>query len=1101
MDRIFYKNAFELKSIPNLIKISILVLCMLINGLTAKANANYVQEQLAQGITSVSGKVIDESGATLPGVTVIEKGTTNGAVTDFEGNYTLGNLKAGTTLVFSFIGMKTQEIVVTTAKLNVTLKSDAIGLEEVVAVGYGTVKKRDITGSVASVGGETLASIPVASAAEAMSGRLAGVQITSTEGSPDAELTIRVRGGGSITQDNSPLIIVDGFPVSSMSDISPSDIESIDVLKDASSTAIYGSRGANGVIIITTKGGDEGKVQVSYNAFTGVKKIAKTMDVMNPYEYVNWQYEYNKIRYKDRAEDLNKFTDYYGNYQDIDLYKGLEGNNWQDQVYGRTGTVFSQDLSVRGGTKKVKYALSYAGYDEKAIMIGSSFNRDNLSLKLNANPNDKIDLSFSARYSTTNISGGGANENSESSNSADSRLKHAITYSPIPLSGLTSDATDEEIQNYVINPITSVNDSDRLRNRRNLNLNGNFGWEIFENFKLNISAGLDTYDNEDKRFFGKTTYYVDNTPTADLQGMPAVRLSDKTEKRFRNANTVNYDFKKLLNNKDHSINVLAGMEIVSTKEVELTTEVHGLPTDFTFENAYKLTTQGTPFTTNNEISPDDKLLSFFGRANYDYQGKYLASATFRADGSSRFAEGNRWGYFPSVALAWRLSQENFMENTNSWLDDLKLRLSYGTAGNNNIPAGQMDRYYSSNNSAWMNGSNSYWSASKTMYNPDLLWETTQTRNIGLDFTLLGTKLNGTIDGYWNTTSDLLIEFPVAGTGYDYQYRNMGETQNTGVEFTLNWNAIAKKDYGLSFNFNIGFNKNKINSLGEMDYFRQNSNWASTEIGDDFEVRKGGSVGAMYGYVNDGMYRESDFSGYDQSKKQWILATNDDGKTLAPDASGIIGNPRPGMMKVKDLNNDGQITIDDQKIIGDANPKASGGFSINAYAKGFDFAAVFNYRIGGDVYNANKIEYTSATQRYPYRNMLSDVESGKRYTYIDEVGNYVTDLDKLASMNSGASTWSPYMDRFVFSDWAVEDGSFLRLSTLTLGYTLSKDILSKLKVSNLRVYTTAYNLFCLTNYSGFDPEVSTMRRTALTPNVDYSAYPRSRSIVFGVNLNF
>ena len=541
---------------------------------------------------------------------------------------------------------------------------------------------------------------------------------------------------------------------------------------------------------------------------------------------------------------------------------------------------------------------------------------------------------------------------------------------------------------------------------------------------------------------------------------------------------------------------MIGHEWIITKSKVLTDIVHGFPESFTAKDAWKFSSQGVPFSIDNYINPDDKLLSYFGRINYDFQSKYLISATFRADGSSKFASGNQWGYFPSAAVAWRISSERFMEGTQSWLDDLKLRFSYGTAGNNNIPSGQMNLNYVSSATSWINGFSNYWAASKTMPNSDLKWETTITRNIGLDFTVLGGKLNGSIEAYLNTTKDLLIQFPVSGTGYDYQYRNMGETQNKGIEATLNWTAIDKKNFGLSFSANIGFNKNKIKDLGIMNDFGAETYWASSEIGYDFWIAKGGAVGKMYGYRSAGRYEVSDFEGYDATSKKWIL------KEGVTDASAVVGTLRPGMMKLQNIDGseDNKVTSDDREIIGDANPLHTGGFTINARAYGFDLSANFNWSYGNDVYNANKIEFTQ-TGKYQYRNMISDMADGKRWTNLDADGTICNDPAKLAEMNANTTMWSPYTARMVFSDWAVEDASFLRLNTLTLGYTLPKALLNKVKIQNLRFYVTGYNLFCITNYSGYDPEVSTIRKTNLTPGVDYSAYPKSRQFVIGVNLNF
>ncbi|MDL2282298.1 TonB-dependent receptor [Parabacteroides sp. OttesenSCG-928-G06] len=1040
----------------------------------------------AQNVT-LTGTVTDQTNEPVIGATVMEKGSlSNGAVTDIDGHYSL-QVPSNATLLISYVGMKSQELAVNgRTEINIVLQDDATALEEVVVIGYGTAKRKDLTGSVASVGADALAAIPVASAMEAISGKMAGVQVSATEGSPDAEMKIRVRGGGSITGDNSPLFIVDGFPVNSISDIPPSDIESIDVLKDASSTAIYGSRGANGVVIVTTKSGKEGRMSVSYNAYVGWKKIAKTLDVLTPYDYASWQYERSLLA--DRPEDYVKF---FGNYQDMDLYKEVTANDWQELTFGRTGFTFNHNLSINGGTEAMKYAFSYNHINDKAIMEMSGFKRDNLSLKLNSKPLKNVTLDFSVRYSSTKIDGGGANEQNEVS-SADSRLKYAMIYSPFPVSGLTDSGNIDQDFNLV-SSLEALRDNDRFQERKTLNLNGSVAWEIIDNLRLKAELGLDDYRNNDDRFYGSTTYYVKNVPATENKDKPAVIFAKEARNSFRSTNTLYYDLKKHLP-QSHGLNLLLGQEYIITKKEMLTSIVHGLPSFYDLSTARKLATEGNPYSTENYFYPDDKLFSLFARVNYDFDSKYIFSATFRADGSSKFSEGNRWGYFPSAAVAWRISSENFMEQTKHWLDDMKLRFSYGTAGNNNIPSGQMAQTYGSSTTAWVNDFSSFWAASKVMANPDLTWETTITRNLGLDMTTLGGRLSGTVEAYLNNTKDLLIQFPTPGTGYDSQYRNMGETQNKGLEATINWIAVDKKNYGLSISANIGFNKNKVVSLGQMSHISGESGWASTEIGTDYWITEGGSIGQMYGYVSDGRYEVSDFTGYDETSKTWKL------KEGVVDNSSRVGTIRPGTMKLKDLTGDGVVDEKDRKIIGNANPLHTGGFTLNGHLYGFDLAANFNWSYGNDVYNANKVEYTS-TSKYHSRNMTSEMAEGNRWVNLLPDGTLCNDPDQLAAMNANTTLWSPYMSRYVFSDWAVEDGSFLRLNTLTLGYTLPKSLLQKVKMQHCRFYVTGYNVFCWTNYSGFDPEVSTRRKTALTPGVDYSAYPKSRSFVIGVNLNF
>lgn len=1050
----------------------------------------------AQG-RSVEGVITDASGEPMIGVNVLVKGTTNGAVTDMDGKFVIHKVKSSDVLSVSYIGYTSQDIKVGSRNsFTITLREDSKTLDEVVVIGYGSVRKKDLTGSVATVGAEALTAIPVATATEALTGKMAGVQITTTEGSPDAEMKIRVRGGGSITGDNTPLFIVDGFPVESISDIPASEIEDITVLKDASSTAIYGSRGANGVILVTTRSGKEGKVSVNYNAYYSWKKMAKKLNTLSGSDYVKWQYEKAMLS-GGKSDEINPedYTKIFGNYQDMDLYDNVPTNDWQDQVFGRTGHTFNHNLSISGGSDKMKFTFNYAHMDDKAIMIGSNFKRDNLSLKLNYKPVKNVTLDFSARYSNTSIDGAGANESKTEVSTADSRMKNVMIYPPFNYASL-SEGYDPDMN--LIQPVTSVWDNDRRQNRKTFDYNGSFTWEIIKNLKFKTEFGLQQYASNDKRFYGVTTY---NSRT-NGNSQPIAVFIGRDRETFRNANTLSYDFKKLFKNQDHHLDILLGQEIVKVKSNEATDEVRYFPALFTANEAFSLTSQGQAYNTDKFTNADDNLLSYFGRVNYNYQSKYLLSATFRADGSSKFAEDNRWGFFPSVAVAWRISSEKFMEGTRSWLDDLKLRLSYGTAGNNAIDSDQTRTIWSAGSGAalgWINNLSSFWTTGSHMVNPDLTWETTHTRNIGLDFSLFGGRLNGTFEYYWNTTKDLLIEFPVSGTGYSYQWRNLGETENKGYELTLNWVAVEKQNFGLSINANIGFNKNNVVSLGGLTEYSAASNWASSEIGSDFVVRPGLPVGQIYGYVSDGRYEVDDFEGYDASSNTWIL------KEGVADASEVIGEKmlRPGAMKLKNVDGseDNKVTTTDRAIIGDTNPVASGGFGLNARIYGFDVAANFTYSIGNDVYNANKIEYTTAGNNTKYRNMIDIMADGNRWTNLREDGTISNDPAELAEMNAHTTMWSPWMNQNVLTDWAVEDGSFLRLSTLTVGYTLPVSLTRKVGINNLRFYVTGYNLFCLTGYSGFDPEVSTRTKTALTPGVDYSAYPKSRQFVIGLNLNF
>ena len=1051
---------------------------------------------------TVKGTVVYESGEPIIGATVMEVGVSgNGTVTDLDGNFSLTLKGSKNELSVSYIGMKSQTVnVAGKSTVKITMEDEATSLNDVVVIGYGSVRKKDLTGSVATIGSDELNAVPVTNVAEALTGKMAGVQITTTEGSPDAELTVRVRGGGSITQSNDPLYIVDGFPVESINDIAASDIEDITVLKDASSTAIYGSRGANGVILVTTKSGKEGKVSVNYNAYYSWKQVANTMDVLSARDYALWQYELSWLR----NGNANDYIAHFGSYSDIDLYDNVATNDWQDLTFGRTGTTFNHNLSVTGGSDKLKYSFNYAHVDDKAIMQMSDYTRDNLSLKLNGDINKRLSFNLSARWSKTNVNGAGANETSSTLNT-DKRLRYAIQYTPFPVTGVSGSGGDDTTNSSFYDPLTALRDNDEKRRRTQLNLAGALTWEIIDDLKLRAEIGYDTYKYDRDRFYGESAYYVRNNVPDEYQNMPAIGLTRQWRTKIRSTNTLSYDFKKIFGKESlHHLNLLVGHEYILQKNETLTNTVAGFPKGTSATEAWRMTnTPGVSFLEIKDYyDPNDIMLSWFGRVNYDYDSKYLLSATFRADGSSKFSKDNRWGFFPSVAVAWRISSEKFMKATQSWLDDLKLRLSYGSAGNNNIPSGQTTQLYEATTQQWVNGYDNILAPSSYMANPDLKWETTYTRNLGIDFSLFHSKLTGTVDLYWNNTKDLLIEYPVAGTGYTYQYRNMGETENKGIEFSFNYNIVNKKDWGISVGANIGFNKNKVKSLGDLQSIDNiATQWASTEIDQDFIIRVGDPIGQIYGYVSDGRYELSDFDiAASQAAGHWVL-----NEGVVSDANILnVDYVMPGMMKIKETKADktGTITTADRQIIGDTNPVATGGFNINARAYGFDLSANFNFSIGNDVYNANAIEWTT-TGRYSYRNLLDDVAYGKRWTFIDANGNYLNwnNAEELANLNANTTMWSPYTERYVLTDHYVEDASFLRLNTLTLGYTLPQDLTRKIGINSCRFYVTGYNLFCITSYSGYDPEVSTMRRTNLTPGVDYSAYPKSRQFVIGVNLNF
>ena len=1043
--------------------------------------------------TTVTGIVTDESGEPLVGAGVLVEGTTIGTITGIDGDYVLTVPADAVNLVFSFIGLSDQTVAIAgRTRIDVILREDSTFLDEVVVVGYATVKRRDLLGSVASVGSDKLAEQPVTTVSQALSGKMAGVSVITTEGDPDADIKIRVRGGASITQDNSPLYIVDGFPVESINDISSSEIQSIDVLKDAFSTAIYGSRGANGVVIVTTKSAEKGqKVSVKFNTYYGLKKMAGkgAIQAMDPENFVKFQYELATLR--DNVS--SNYAPYFGTFNDLELYAGLAGNDWVDAVFGNTGSTFSADFSVSGSGENYSWTLGYAHMGDKAIMSGSDYSRDNLSFKGHFKTSRVTSIDANVRYSRVNVRGSGANGINDSGTTAgNGRLKHAVSYAPIPIQTSIQGADEEQDYGDNAPPLQSVSDNDSRRLRTSWNANAAFNWTLMDHLDLKVEGGLEDYRQGDDRFYGLTTYYVANNST--VKDTPSNQHKEAFRTRYRNTNTLNYDFAGLLGSDDHALTLLVGEEMTLTRSNTLTMMVDGFPTFYDAEMAWNFMASGTPSSTNNYYDPDDKLLSFFGRANYDYKHRYSLGVTLRTDGSSKFARGHRWGFFPSVGASWTLSSEPFMDSSRGWLDQLKVRYSFGTAGNNNIPSGQLLKQYASSTSSWLSMTQNIFTAGKVMNNPDLTWETTYTHNIGLDFSFFRSALSGSIEVYQNDTEDLLINFPITGSGYDSQYQNVGSTRNRGVELTLNAPLVSRKDFSLNFSGNIAYNRNRVTDLGGLESITAQSYWASTEIGDDYIVQVGQPLGNMYGYVNDGRYEVDDF---DYANGKWTL------KEGVVDASSVIGSAylRPGALKLKDLTGDGKVTVADRTVIGNASPDFTGGFALSAFFRGVDFSANFNYMIGNEVYNANKVEFTSSRKFYN-RNLLNTMDVADRWSNIDwATGELYTDPEALAAANAGTTMWSPAVGSAVFSDWAVEDASFLRLQSLTVGYTLPEDLTKKVHLRRTRVYVTGTNLFCLTKYSGYDPEVDTRRATPLTPGVDYSAYPKSIGFVAGLNLTF
>lgn len=1065
----------------------------------------------AQG-KQITGVIKDGTGEPMIGVNVLVKGTTNGTITDFDGKFAISDVKNSDVLTITYVGYVQQSIPVgNQTSFNIILKEDTETLDEVVVIGYGTVKKRDLTGSVASVSNETLTANPVSDVSQALQGKLVGVSVTSQDGRPGAEVSIRVRGGGSITQSNDPLFIVDGFPVSSISDIPADQIETIDVLKDASSTAIYGARGANGVILVTTKGAKTDKLSVTYNGYVQTKAAAKTLDPLSAQDYVKYQWAYADAL-SGNGDGVAKYFGLgaaYGNH--FADYANVDVHDWTDDML-RNAIAHTHNLSISGGSEKTKFVLNVNYLNDEGIKINSGYNRFNTSLKLNQELLKNLKLDVDIRYSEDQTTG-----KESSTNGKGSLLSGAYRWRPIDnplgdpnaLSGFAMGA--DNIDAAYGSPVDWTNDVQNIARKQRVRSIAALSWDIIEGLTLRAEVGAG-------RNWGETKYYENGL----TQGHKVAKLTRSEGYNLRNVNTLNYQVQGLSDK--HSLSFLLGQETIVSKSNSTEIEGHGYPAGFDFDQAFGMIDQTDKSLAkdkfSNSIGTPDKTVSFFARANYSLLDRYLLTVTFRADGSSKFAPNHRWGYFPAGALAWRLSDESFMEGTRSWLDNLKLRLSYGMAGADNIDASLWRETWESTTVTFNGQTYSGYKPSGMLSNPDLKWETTISRNIGLDFGFFNNRLSGTIDAYWNTTKDLLMCIPIdETTGYSYQYQNIGQTSNKGIEIALNYDILRTKDFTLGVSATYNYNHNNIDELADNIIAQYGSQWASNSTTPtyDYEFREGKSVGLIRGYICDGYYTTADFN-YDPATQMYTL------KPGVADLGTQVGNypnhynlPEgqvafPGAIKLRDLDGNGVAGTEDVADLGEITHPHTGGFNLNMTWKDIDFSAGFAWAAGGHVYNvnslinmygqkdialgANKLEFISDCYQ------IYDIQNGELVRVVEP--------DALDALNTGAKYGVPYMENGTVLSTFVEDASFLRLNTLTIGYTFPKAWTKKIGMQRARVYATAGNLFTITGYSGIDPEVNadpnkstTAANTGNYPllGMDYGTYPRARTFTFGVNITF
>ena len=1066
-------------------------------------------EALAQ--TVAKGQVVDSSGEPIIGATVAEKNAPgNATVTDIDGNFSL-TLHKAKQVVITYIGMVTEEVEASPT-MNVVMKDDVASMEEVVVVGYTSRARKDLTGSVGSVSGQKLAIVPVSSAAEALQGKIAGVQITTVDGQPGADINIRVRGATSVTSENRPLYIIDGFEADNINDIPPSDIASIDVLKDASLTAIYGARGGNGVIVVTTKSAQAGKVQVSFNGRLTVSHLSKTLDLMNTPDFVRYQWD-RAAAGSTRSNAAKYFRGNFGNRDDMDVYQRAVTHDWQDEVMGETPLNYMANVTIGGGNEKVKFNVSFTQTDDKGIILSSGVRRTNINTKLMVNITDNLSFTYNPKFTyRRDIGAGGEGVGSGG-------IIDVLRYRPT--NGLrefafwdprTVDPDDEAIFAYT-NPKSDIGQNQRKQHQYSYVNQISLNWQPLPGLRLKTDFAHSMSFRDNNQFWGFMTKEGQGNNNLGLAA-----ITDRRTSSYTWTNTAAYD---LTIKDDHNLSFLLGQEIHDSQYKQEYMRNRYFGRDIDASSAWANMTLGSAWNAESTLSTADRMASFFGQASYNYMHKYLVSVTMRADGSSKFAPGHQWGYFPSVSAGWVASQEKFLKDVD-WITQLKVRFAIGLSGNNRI-GDDLWRYLYAISATGGPGfgestalGEPYYNVGNTLPNEAIKWETTLTRNLAFDISLFNGRLTLTPEVYWNNTRDLLYSSPLPTTsGYTQQTQNIGEVSNKGYELTLNADLLRGKDYVLSANLTFGHNKMVVEKLNNTDkvLWNQNGRWKSSY--NDYCLRVGDEVGLIYGFVYDGLYSSDEF---DFDPNQNFLAVPKPGtviNTVFDDSNSGVAT-LPGKIKFKDLNGDGQITAsddpnitDDRKVIGNTNPKYQGGFGLSGQWKDFDFACNFSYMLDFDINNATAYALSSvsgAKGQTTFTNVLSKFKDGWRYTrdsdFENVYKNYYDDgaTDEYIAMNAGKKLWNPSdITNNVTHSYFIEDGSFLRLSDVTIGYTLPSNVVKKIGLSKARFYLSASNLFIITDYSGYDPEVDI--QTGLTPGMDYNRYPRNRSFVFGTNITF
>lgn len=994
---------------------------------------------VAQKQITVTGFVKDTTGEPIIGAAVVVKGTTYGAVTDMDGNYTV-NVPVGAVLSFSFVGYKTQDIKVTKSPLNVVMKEDAIGLEEVVAIGYGYVKKKDLTGAVATVSAdEMVLGGTVSNAAQALQGKTAGVQVSQSSKAPGGTISVRVRGSNSISSTNEPLYVVDGFPSTEGLNINPNDIESMQVLKDASATAIYGARGANGVVLITTKRGKSGENKISYSGYVGAQKVQNPFDFISAKEYMTLQ---NALYQEIEGQEGNPN----GVYTPSQLQSDVD-TDWLDACT-RVGLVQDHNVQFRGGSDKTKVLTSLGYYAQEGVLKNTDFNRFSGRVNVDQTINDYIKAGATVYAHREKSKFQEYSGNIVNSNVLLSILQYDPTVKPYNDDGSYGRVPGGRGDNPLANLLERKND------QTNDKFNGTAFLEItpFKGFSAKATGGVELIRTFKGTYLPSSTTYqgsIDN-------GVATTYDFNSTRQLFEGVLNYIHTF-----NKVHDVNVMAGYTYEKYSSEYRKVQAKNFSTDLFEWNNLGAASQKTSIASSKT---ENILISFFGRVNYTFNDKYLATVTVRRDGSSRFGENHRWGTFPSGSLAWRASEEEFIKNLNVF-SNLKVRAGFGVTGNERI--GDYASYaLVSTNHITLDGSSNQAGThlnQSSAANKDLKWETTTQYNVGVDMGFFDNRLSVTFDAYWKKTNDLLLRVKMPYyTGFTSGQQNIGSIQNRGFEVDITSHNLTG-DFTWDTKLNFSLNRNKVLDLGANgDIYITSSKPMGSVSEEDFAiVREGEALGSLFGYKYIGVLQQ--------------------GETYAPQPNAVPGDP-----KFEDVNGDGKIDSNDRTIIGHASPDFIFGLTNNFAWKGFDLTVFFQGSVGNDLLNMTRMNLewgrtTDALNRWTTSNTNTDIP--RNGFYYSKYGGYI-------------------------NDHFVEDASFVRLKNLTLGYTIP----FKKVVSSCRVYVSAENLFTITGYSGWDPEVDTKANEASksggstqTANagagLDFNSYPAMRTFTFGMNITF